>query len=152
MTKICSICKIIKTKGDFHKGRRSYCKNCENVYNKKRRNEKRNSDPEWYNKELERRRKWYKDNKWCIKANNLKWNYNLTLEEYNTLNENQNGICAICENKCSTGRSLAVDHNHKTNKIRGLLCSNCNSGLGSFKESIKFLDKAIEYLHKYEGV
>ncbi len=76
----------------------------------------------------------------------------------------QNGKCAIC-NKPETMKAaqrknikemfntekpkrLAVDHNHTTNKIRGLLCHKCNVALGSFQESIEILESAIEYLKK----
>jgi hypothetical protein len=64
--------------------------------------------------------------------------------------EEQNGVCWICE-KRTRGRgeeknTLAVDHNHKTGKIRGLLCSNCNTGLGNLRDSIELLEKAITYL------
>jgi len=55
-------------------------------------------------------------------------------------------VCDICENPCLSGKSLAIDHCHESNKIRGLLCMNCNQGLGKFKDSPKLLQKAIEYL------
>ena len=57
---------------------------------------------------------------------------------------NQSGHCAICINKDK--RKLAVDHCHKTGKIRGLLCSNCNQGLGMFKDNLDFLGRARNYL------
>lgn len=72
--------------------------------------------------------------------------YGLTIEDYNKLLEIQNNVCAICSNKCITGRKLAIDHNHETGLIRGLLCTNCNQGIGKFKENIKYFYKAIEYL------
>ena len=55
----------------------------------------------------------------------------------------QNNKCAICDN---TFEILAVDHCHTTNKVRGLLCTNCNNGLGRFKDNIQFLKNAIKYL------
>ena len=77
----------------------------------------------------------------------------LTSKEYINLCVKQNNVCAICENKCPTGYNLAIDHNHITGEIRGLLCINCNGGLGNFKDSIKLLDKAIIYLkEKYIGI
>lgn len=60
---------------------------------------------------------------------NLK-QYGLTLEDYDVLLAEQNGVCAICKKKCATGKRLAVDHCHQTGAIRGLLCYRCNSHLG----------------------
>jgi hypothetical protein len=60
----------------------------------------------------------------------------------------QHGRCLICRHKCTTGRRLAVDHEHGTNMIRGLLCSNCNTGLGKFNDDITLLKAAIAYLRK----
>lgn len=48
-------------------------------------------------------------------------------------------------------RYLSVDHNHKSNKIRGLLCLNCNAGLGNFRDNITLLKKAISYLEEKDG-
>lgn len=83
----------------------------------------------------------------------LKRLFGMTLDEYNILSESQNHCCAICknpetmmDNKQLAPRKLAVDHCHETNKIRGLLCFNCNIGIGKFKDSIKILETAIEYI------
>lgn len=70
----------------------------------------------------------------------------LTLVEYRTLLKRQGGKCAICGNINENGRRLAVDHDHKTRNVRGLLCHNCNSALGFAKDSPKILDKMIHYL------
>lgn len=56
-------------------------------------------------------------------------------------------VCAICGAEPST-RALAIDHCHDSGKIRGLLCTRCNIGLGYFKDSIENLTKAIEYLEE----
>ena len=76
----------------------------------------------------------------------LKRHFDITLEHYRTLERAQNGLCKICNNKCSSGKRLAVDHNHITGKIRGLLCHNCNTGIGKFKDSENLLQSAINYL------
>jgi len=62
----------------------------------------------------------------------------------------QKGSCAICGSKFNNSRSskLSVDHCHKTGKVRGLLCSNCNTAIGLMKDSIIRLEKAIEYLKR----
>lgn len=78
-------------------------------------------------------------------ASNLKSNTGLTVQEYLLLLDSQKGVCAICENPPGNKR-LAVDHNHITSKIRGLLCSNCNSGLGMLQDSVDRLEKAVKYL------
>ena len=80
----------------------------------------------------------------------LKRNYGLTQEDYKKLLEQQKGVCAICGCK-PNGKALAVDHNHTTGKIRGLLCHDCNVGIGFLKEDISILQKSIEYL-KYWSV
>lgn len=75
----------------------------------------------------------------------------VTIEDYNKLVEKQNGLCAICgqvetvENQFGP-RSLCVDHDHKTGKVRGLLCSLCNHLLGNAKDNLEILQKAITYL------
>jgi len=67
--------------------------------------------------------------------------------------EKQNGKCAICgnheiaiHNVTKNKQNLAVDHCHKNGKIRGLLCQDCNRGIGLFHEDISRLEKAIKYL------
>lgn len=81
------------------------------------------------------------------KSSTLKLLYGITLEEYNELFEKQNGRCAICGNhRSESKRNFDVDHNHKTGKVRGLLCRRCNSGLGLFGENTDIFEKAIDYL------
>jgi hypothetical protein len=66
--------------------------------------------------------------------------------EYNARLQKQEGGCAICGNPCNTGRRLAIDHNHRTKKVRGLLCNSCNNGLGRFNDDPQRLQAAINYL------
>lgn len=63
----------------------------------------------------------------------------------------QGGVCAICgkSNKPATKR-LAVDHNHETDRTRGLLCDRCNVGIGHAKENLEVLEEAIAYLEENE--
>lgn len=75
--------------------------------------------------------------------------YEITFEEYKRLLKKQKGVCAICGKKNKSGRAIAIDHNHKTNTVRGLLCHNCNVALGMFEDDIKLLKKAITYLQKH---
>ena len=64
------------------------------------------------------------------RGNVYKRNFGISLEDYEELLEKQGGVCAICKNKCPSGRRLAVDHDHVTKRVRGLLCCNCNRVLG----------------------
>lgn len=72
--------------------------------------------------------------------------YGITPIEYRAMHERQNGMCAICFQKPATKRILHVDHCHKTNVVRGLLCHGCNTGIGAMKENIQTLRNAIKYL------
>ena len=77
----------------------------------------------------------------------LRFNFGITERQYNAMFKKQKGRCCLCgmhQSKIKT--RLAVDHSHKTGKVRGLLCSRCNMGLGFFKENIIVLKAAIKYL------
>lgn len=77
----------------------------------------------------------------------LRTRYGITIEEWNEMFEKQGGFCAICGNHYSTNRhGLQVDHNHKTGKVRGLLCHHCNTGIGNLRDDVRILEKAIVYL------
>lgn len=70
--------------------------------------------------------------------------YNLSYPQYLKMLEVCSGICEICLNEKAT----AIDHNHKTNKVRGILCHGCNVALGHLKEDINILKRSIEYLER----
>jgi hypothetical protein len=72
--------------------------------------------------------------------------YGISPEDYKKALDLQNGVCAICKKPCTCGRSLAVDHNHETGWVRGLLCSKCNRAIGLFKDSRELLLEAASYL------
>lgn len=83
----------------------------------------------------------------------LKYKFGIVIAEYNTILEAQNGVCAICKQpetakdmRRGKVKSLAVDHNHKTGKIRGLLCDRCNTSIGKFNDDPNLIEKAVEYL------
>lgn len=77
-----------------------------------------------------------------------------SIETYETLAKKQDGCCAICNKtfghiSCLGAEAkLAVDHNHETKKVRGLLCGKCNRGLGWFNDSVELLQAAINYLNE----
>jgi len=76
--------------------------------------------------------------------------YGVTLERYDTLLENQDGKCAICRiSRGERAYAFSVDHDHDTEEVRGLLCTNCNLGLGLFKDSSELLVLAAKYLHRF---
>ena len=69
--------------------------------------------------------------------------YNLTEIDFIAMVERQNNLCAICG---AYMKSTNIDHDHKTGRVRGLLCSKCNTGLGFFSDNPEFLSKASAYL------
>lgn len=76
---------------------------------------------------------------------NLRRRYGLSMDEYNAILAAQDGLCAICKGPPGA-RRLAVDHDHETGEVRGLLCPNCNRGIGNFRDDPSLLRAAIEYL------
>lgn len=95
-----------------------------------------------------RQREWRAKNRLRAKGYELKRRLGITLDEYTKLAEKQGGVCIICGKK-DDAFSLAVDHNEKTGKIRGLLCSLCNRGLGFFRDDPNLLSRAVDYLVKH---
>lgn len=139
--RMCTVCKTAKPFEDFYDGLKSKkqrystnkkylhsrCKECDHA----------------------RVRIYHKDNKQRLRKQMLIRHrfreYGLTEEQYNNMVLSQNNLCAICNNP-SKNKALAIDHNHKTGEVRGLLCQNCNLAIGLFKENIIIFNKAIEYL------
>ena len=156
-TKVCKTCSIEKPVSEFHVAQKpgktgsdgyvrkticykSSCKECYKEIQRKKyhdltidqqRNRRKNNscnNPEY--------RKKYK----------LKSNYGLTVEDFSAMLLEQNNKCKICE--CEMD-SPQVDHNHTTNKVRALLCRNCNTSLGLLKEDTKVLHNMISYIHDH---
>lgn len=82
----------------------------------------------------------------AMSAGQLRRKFGITQQQYDAILADQDGLCAICHLACVTGRKLAVDHCHSTGKIRGLLCHNCNIGIGKLKEELSILDRAKTYI------
>ena len=89
----------------------------------------------------------------------LKKNYGMTICQYNELFTNQNGVCVIClkletkvDPRSSAIKKLSVDHDHKTGKVRGLLCDSCNLALGKFHDDPSLLRRAINYLESFNKI
>lgn len=134
MKKTCSLCKMEKHLTDFNKsksgkfGVHHYCKKCNSIHKKKK-----------YKYNLEKQ---------------IKNVYNTSLENIIIMYHSQNGNCKICNkhfevHEISKRTGLHIDHCHKTNKIRGLLCSNCNTSIGKFNEDINIMTNAIKYLESF---
>jgi Recombination endonuclease VII len=143
--KKCSKCKQLKSLSEFVKDKRekdglnTQCKSCSREY------------ALYYDQSLHGKnihRAYNRSPKG--KEAQLKFDYHITLEVYNEMLKNQNGVCAICKeppagkHKCD--KVLCVDHDRKTGQVRRLLCHNCNLGIGHFKENIILLQNAINYL------
>ncbi|QBI89974.1 endonuclease VII [Escherichia phage HZP2] len=138
--KTCIACGEFKPLTQYYKNASSLdghigtCKACKAKQQRERR--ARKSNAERYKKEAARRR-----------ANHLRANYGIEEETYRKMYEEQHGVCAICKQPESIeGRSLCVDHSHITGEVRGLLCSNCNRGIGLLKDSPELVRNAFHYL------
>lgn len=123
---VCAKCKKTKRLEDFpynrknKSGRHSYCKPCYNQYMK------------------EAAERLYGGHKNFL----LNLRYGISEKDVERLMEKQKGLCAICE----VQPAQHVDHCHKTKKVRGLLCFNCNGALGRFEDDVKVLERAMQYL------
>jgi len=147
--KKCTKCGEVKPSSCFSKDRKlrsglmSRCKKCMSAYFKVWYATNKNS-PEWVARKRlrgERRRE-----------HTLR-KFGLTSATYDALLEKQKGVCAICKKPEEAERkgrvfNLAVDHNHRTGKIRGLLCCRCNRLLGRIENNPDWLAQALEYLEK----
>jgi hypothetical protein len=112
---------------------------------------RREADPEGYKREIregEARR--HARNPLDRMNRHLKYHYGLTVEQYQAMVEAQGNRCKICERgpEETGSKRLCVDHDHKTGKVRSLLCHYCNKALGHLEDSVERLQAAIEYLQK----
>lgn len=133
------IIKCIICSCDFE-SKRSFAKFCNSCFIKHRRKRDRAG-----------KKRWREDNKeQCKILDRKKYlarNYGITEADWDRLFRSQRGKCKICGTHQSTlARRLHVDHDHETGKVRGLLCVNCNQGLGSFHDDCDLLEKAKQYL------
>jgi hypothetical protein len=132
-TKICFRCKQEKPVSEFYKSNTRYyqreCKICNRV-----------RKYAWHHTEQGKR----------SSANTkLKKRFGITIEEYEKLVKEVGGKCEICGATQSTnGHRLAVDHDHQTLQIRGILCKDCNVALTLFQEKETVLQNAIKYLEQ----
>ena len=150
-TKICTKCHKDKILSDFPKrkgckyGVAPACHSCRYIWEKEWKRRKKLGLPNLSQEKIYKHPpKGHADN---YRSQHYLYNYGITIAEYNEIYKNQNGCCAICKkHQAELIKVLHVDHDHKNQKIRGLLCYKCNVGLGSYNDDVELLLKAIEYL------
>lgn len=166
VSKICSACGMDKPRSDFHTrraskdGLRPNCKECaaedKRVYHQKNAVRIRKKVADWDKsnpgRKNENARRNYAGGTMSGRAHNLKKCYGITNEDYDRLVQAQDGVCAVCGELPSGGKSggkfLDVDHDHVTGVVRGLLCGPCNRGIGQMKDDPQRLRKAAAYLER----
>lgn len=137
MKKICSKCSEVKSLFDFYKapwcadGYRPECKKCQNFLGGINQKKRKKLDPEKF---------------YGIK---FKSKFGIDFEIYKLMLEDQNCACAICKSvdPGNSNQYFCLDHCHKTGRVRGLLCYDCNVAIGFFKDNVEALATAIEYLN-----
>lgn len=160
----CTVCKVTKEPKEFHKrayarsGYTSYCKACKIAYDKdyvyKNRAKSKVQDKlyrEMNKDKLEQYGKnYYKANKEKVNKKNNKnfymQKYGITLERKLEMIKEQENKCFICSVTLLGTLDGYVDHDHKTGKVRAILCRYCNMGLGSFRDTPALLVEAVKYL------
>lgn len=124
-------------------GKQTQCKDCMNA----RKRARRELDAEY-------RQAWRAANPDKVKSycrkQDLKKKYGITPEQYDYLLGSQGGVCAICSAP-PQGKALAVDHDHRTGRVRGILCQLCNQALGHMRDDVSLLERAIQYLQNHQG-
>lgn len=169
--KNCGRCRETKTVDNFSKDRartdglRNNCKYCDSIYhNSASRKQymqeyyqrRKQEEPEKLEEENRRKQEKRRHDPYTRRKEHdyrLRYDYNLTLETYEKILEEQNYVCEIC-GKTDPNYNLHVDHNHQCcpydrscgNCIRGLICGNCNKALGLIGENIDSLQQIIQYL------
>lgn len=152
--KVCRNCKVTKGPEEFPRdrghrhGRSSMCLPCAAAHTTYYRGL---VDPDVFR---HRRTAEFGRNRETYRNQQLRKNFGITLDDYRAMLTEQQGLCRICnqaETKIRAGRliALAVDHDHVTGAIRGLLCNNCNHGLGHFKDSPDLLRRAALYIENH---
>jgi hypothetical protein len=107
----------------------------------------------WYRRnrryKLEQNKKWTEKNRKRMNARVRLHRHDMTSEEHDALLRKQKNRCAICRKKFL--KTPHIDHSHKTGRNRGLLCEDCNLGLGRLKDSVRILGNAIKYIRTVYG-
>lgn len=157
--KRCKACGLDKSLDEFSNdltrrgGKYPYCKQCAAQKKRESNVRLREKDPEAYIDKWRGYRETYKQRnperqRHHERRQNLKSNFGLTIDQYEEMSQLQGGVCAICLS-APIKKALAVDHNHTTGKIRGLLCGGCNMALGQLETEDR-LSRAIEYIMRFQ--
>jgi arsenate reductase-like glutaredoxin family protein len=152
-THICYKCKVEKPWSEFYNnknkpGGHDYeCKTCKDEHVKEWVEANPDSKREYSKKATKKYREAHKESpEWKLKrrVEQLKYKYDLTLEQVELMRTAQDNKCAICQNPFI--ETPDIDHCHKTGKVRSLLCARCNKAIGSFEDSPGLLNKALTYI------
>ena len=143
--KRCSVCTEDKPQESFY-AKGGKCKRCQIEYSKRYKEQHRDKYAAYLRDWRQRNRDHYRA---YLHAYKLR-QYGLTPEEYEALLEKQDGHCAICLAPPETNKRLAVDHDHETGAVRGLLCFRCNTSIETLTVP-GVLHRAVEYLRRAEG-
>jgi hypothetical protein len=92
-----------------------------------------------------RKRQTLRGSKWALE-DMLRARYGITVADLDALTAKQEGLCALCGEPPKFGKRLHIDHSHETGRVRGLLCLQCNAGLGQLRDDPALLRRAIAYL------
>jgi len=131
--KKCILCEKEKQDNEFNKDKRykdglfCYCKSCQTAKKREHRNQK-------YEQYI---------------TTDLMRSYGISYEDKLIMIKQQNFKCPICKSEISYDNKAAVDHCHKSGKIRGILCGSCNRGVGLLQDSVEVFEAAIQYLKKH---
>ena len=152
-THICYKCKVEKPITEFYNNKHKpsghdyECKICKDKHVKKWIEENPDRKREHVRLATKKYRDARKDSpEWKLKrrVEQLKYKFALTPEQFELMRIAQDNKCAICQNEFI--ETPDIDHNHKTNKVRKLLCARCNKAIGAFEDSPTLLQKALDYL------
>lgn len=172
-TKLCRRCELTKNIDQFYKQKTSkdgmglYCKKCANnierkcLQNNRVKNIKigfiekplvcyvckQSKSSSLFHRDIRTKSGFSRKCKSCHSAARRFHSYGVKSDVVNDLIKNQNGKCSICENLLS--KIFHVDHCHKTNSVRGILCNKCNVGLGMFGDDPAILRSATSYLERF---
>ncbi len=141
--RVCRTCEEVLSDNNWYpSSKKNYNYECNSCLALRAKKNRASRGEEW----LSYKRDYSKKRRATNRCYNLRANYGISLEEWKRLFEAQGGKCAICETTEEPSTGWHTDHCHKIGKIRGILCLNCNTGLGRFKDDVALLKKAIKYL------
>jgi hypothetical protein len=142
----CPKCGVLKPASEFHKNKNTktglqvYCIPCYRKINR-----------DWYERKGQEKKHKYRE----YSAKRRIELYGISVEEFAELHQKQNGRCAICQQEetalhLGKKKRLAIDHDHKTGKVRALLCADCNRAIGMMGDDPARLRAAAEYILRYQ--